>query len=233
MKVLVEEWELLDDGINALTLESCSQDAKELHELKRLLQFDLGLKLPLVLTKRERPDFEIAVASGRRKIGCEHTWAADERWEESVQHMRNTVDPKFKIVSRNWLEGETASGRNLGQRIADQEGSSPVWEGEREHANAKVEEVMRAIENKSEALSKDGFHKYSENWLLISDRNPFTFMNWQCFKDSLTGDNFPTNSMYTCILFMTQVYDYKCAKLVDRLVYLSRDCISYIPIRCQ
>lgn len=227
MEFWVEDWALIDDLIDFRHIETSHTDFEELCELRHLFKFDLGLRVPLFVKKRERPDFEIAEANGSRAIGCEHTWAAHEGWEQSEQYLLNTKDPTFCSMARNWLEGERAKGKSLGRRLAEQEGNSSVW-GIRYLAKAKAGEVKRAIDKKLEALSKDGFERYPENWLLISDRLPHLSLDFQCFEDSLAGYDNLVNPGYSRVLFMTQVRNRERSINSRTLLELSGDGISVI-----
>lgn len=227
MKYRIESWDKLVDVIDMSHLKPSQTDYKEYVEIKRLLNFDLGLKLPLSLRKRERPDFELSEIGRSREIGIEHTWAAHEGWEESEQYLLDTKNPAFESMSRNWLEGEQARGKKLGRRIAAQQGSSTIW-GAREQADAKAREVKRAIKKKYEALSKDGFEKYSENWLFISDRLPFLFLDLKCFRESLVFDELLSEPGYSRVLFLTQVRDRKLNLNSDLLFDLSKKGLSLV-----
>ena len=232
MEYQIKDWATVDDVIDASHCEPSHTDFEEWCEIKRLLKFDLGLRLPLSLKKRERPDFEVVEVSGARQIGCEHTWAAHEGWEQSEQYLLNTKNPPFQSISRNCLEGEHAKGKELGRRLARQQGNSPIW-GVREQAEAKAEEVKRAIAKKLEALANDGFEKYPENWLLVSDRLPFLFLDLECFKDSLKGFELLVRSGYSRILFLTQVRDREHSINVHALLELSSDGISVVNGHAQ
>lgn len=205
MEYRIESWDKLEQIIDFSHLESSkTTDYEECIEIIRLLNFDVGLKLPLLLIKRESPDFEISEIGSPRKIGIEHTWAAHEGWEQSQQYLLNTKDSAFESVSRNWLEDEPAMGKKLGHRIASQQGNSSIW-GDKELEDAKAGEVKRAIRKKYETFSKDGFEKYSENWLFISDRSPFCFLDLERFRESLVLDELLSEQGYSRILFMTKL----------------------------
>lgn len=228
----INSWDEVEGVIDLSVLGSSPADFEECTEIKRLLRFDLGLQLPLSIRKRERPDFELSETGSVRKIGIEHTWATHEAWEQSEKHLLDTTNPNFESMSRNWLEGEDAKGKKLGRRIATKHGSSPIW-GAREQADAKAAEVKRAIKKKIEALSKDGFETYSENWLFISDRLPFLFLDLGCFQESLEVEMVMENSAYSRILFVTQVRDRERDINVDLLFEISDQGLSPIDSHTQ
>jgi len=232
MEYRIESWDKVDGEIDISRIEPSHTDFEEWVEIKRLLHFDLGLQLPLYIRKRERPDFELLEIGGTRQIGIEHTWAAHEGWEQSDEYLLNTKNPEFGSVSRNWLEGEQARGKKLGRRIMAQQGRSPIW-GAREQADAKAGEVKRAIKNKLEALSKEGFETYPENWLFISDRLPFLFLDLDCFWENLIVDKLLSEPGYSRVLFLTQVREYKRNVNMYVLFELSANGLSLVDGHAQ
>jgi hypothetical protein len=220
MEYKIKNWSEVKnyDYINCLT--SSKKDSEELAEMNRLLHFNLGLQLPLRLRKRERPDFELSETENTRQIGIEHTWAAHEGWEESEQVLLSTKRPKFEYMSRNWLEGVKAKGRKLGKIITAQEGVSAIWSA-REQANSKARELRLAIEKKRTILSKDGFETYPENWLFVSDRCPFLFLDLDIFRKELDNDPVLSESGYSRILFITKIRCRKRGMYKDVLFELS------------
>lgn len=232
MEYRIESWDKVDGIIDIIHLEPSHSDFEECAEIKRLLHFDLGLQLPLSLRKRERPDFELSETGGTRQVGIEHTWAAHEGWEQSERYLLDTKNPAFESMSRNWLEGEQASGKKLGRRLTAQQGSSPIW-GAREQADAKAGEVNRAIKKKLKALSKDGFATYPENWLFISDRLPFLFLDLGCFRESLIVDELLSEPGYSRVLFITQVRDRERNVNMDVLFELSDKGLSLVDGHAQ
>lgn len=232
MEYRIESWDKVDGVIDISYLEPSHTDFEECAEIKRLLHFDLGLQLPLCVRKRERPDFELSETGGTRQVGIEHTWAAHEGWEQSERYLLDTKNPAFESMSRNWLEGEQASGEKLGGRITAQQGRSPIW-GAREQADAKAGEVKRAIKNKLKALSKDGFETYPENWLFISDRLPFLFLDLGCFRESLVVDELLSEPGYSRVLFLTQLRERERNVNMDVLFELSANGLSLVDGHAQ
>lgn len=230
MEYWIESWDKLDNLIGVTQLDSLQKHSDEFVEIRRLLNFDLGLKLPLSIRKRERPDFEVSEAGGTRKIGIEHTWAIHKGWKESVQYLLKEKDPAYKSVSRNWLEGEQAHGRKLGQKIVEKQGLLPIW-SDREQADAKAEEVKLAFRKKLDDLFKDGFEKYPENWLFIFDHCPFLFLNLDYFRKKLAVNESLFRSGYSRVLFLTQVKERKRNKNLDILIDLSCKDLSLVGHR--
>lgn len=232
MEYRIESWDKVDGVIDISHIEPSHTDFEECAEIKRLLHFDLGLQLPLSIRKRERPDFELSETGGTRQLGIEHTWAAHKGWEQSERYLLDTKSPAFKSMSRNWLEGEQASGKELGHRITSQQGGSPIW-GAREQADAKAGEVKRAIRKKLKALSKAGFETYPENWLFISDRLPFLFLDIGCFRENLVVDKLLSELGYSLVLFITQVRDRERNVNIDVLFELSNKGLSLVDGHAQ
>jgi len=191
------------------------------------LHFDLGLQLPLSVRKRERPDFEVSEIEVKRKVGIEHTWAAHEGWQESESFLLNTKSPRFDSISRNWLEGERASGKELGRRIQARQGCSITWSS-KNLAHAKMKEVKSSIKNKVGAFFKGGFESYPENWLFISDRIPFLFLDLRYFQESFAVDDLLSKPSYSRVLFITQVRDRERDVNMDVLFELSGKGLSLI-----
>jgi hypothetical protein len=87
------------------------------------------------------------------------------------QYLLNTKSPEYSHVSRNWLEGQTEKGKALGRYILQQQDAPVIWSA-RWQANAKANEVVRAMQKKSESLGKPSYTKFPENWTFSASRGP-------------------------------------------------------------
>ena len=224
MEFRVESWSALEESLSGHGLPLDKTALEELSELKRFLAIYQDFPLPLRITKRERPDFEIIPVQEVQSIGLEHTWAANEAWEQTEQYLLNTKDPECNSVARNWLEGEERRGKSLANYISGKQGDSCIW-GAREQAQAKAAEVIHSVRKKSGSFSGDGFQKYPENWLLISDRLPFLFLELSCFREAIIVGIASEELGYTRVFFVTQLADRENCGKVDALFEISScDC---------
>lgn len=227
MRHRIESWEDLD-SMAAMSFPGLRPTRlAEWTDIVRLLRFDLGLEPPLDLRHRERPDFELLQVGGDREIGIEHTRAAHQGWEESERHLGDAVFPAFQVMSRNWFEGEKACGKSLGRRIVERQADSWIW-GAREQAHAKAEEIRNAIRKKSIDSTKPGFESHKENWLLISDRCPFLYLELVDFQERLIAEDLLAEPVYSRILFMTRVKCRERGTTADILYDLSDR--GFLPI---
>lgn len=120
---------------------------------------------PLLLVKRERPDF--ALECNGRTIGIEHVEtltpnAGNEAFLRSKGHGPEAYYPRPMVL------GETRkSGRQLIEEIeADEMGAG--WYGDSVE-RSWVEAMLHFVRAKIEVASKDGFRLLGQNWLLMYD----------------------------------------------------------------
>ena len=86
MKFFIEHWAKLSESLPGECAGLDRTAAEELVELWRFLSIFRYFPLPLTVTKRERPDFALEPPIGEVSVGLEHTWAADESWEQTEQY---------------------------------------------------------------------------------------------------------------------------------------------------
>jgi hypothetical protein len=155
------------------------EDACDLSETREILHAKLYLaalqkagkiQWPLVLTKRESPDFEIE--NGIEVIGLEHTRATHQQYQQLRQAIHqdgkhviyetdifkpNKIIPRSRLKDQILKEGEGLNG----------EGHTG-WSAEIEF----LQFCKIAIDLKLRKLNKEKFKKFAKNVLIIEDDTP-------------------------------------------------------------
>lgn len=135
----------------------------------RLLDNTDGLALPICLEHRDKPDFLLSTRT--RRIGLETTSFTDEEMMRA-SHLHDMRFPKAFITTTGLRDGPV---RRSSKEIADIMLSldSP-WEDVIKGANHVVRKIFESILLKRQKFHSPTFHKFDENWLLLTDyRNPF------------------------------------------------------------
>lgn len=177
------------DGLALIQLElsaiDCSADEPKkdkieswlaLKLLERLIETE-AIQFPITLEGTdssgvgyERPDFRIS--AGETRIGVEITEARhrDQAWAMDLSsavngacvelcHFRpnNKIDRKAGLKPHVVLPGKRLVGRGWNGFEAESE-----W----------CEYMIQSIQDKHTKLTEGGYHRFDEDWLLISDRTP-------------------------------------------------------------
>jgi hypothetical protein len=125
------------------------------------------LSFPLVLNHRDRPDFELALATV--DVGIEHTQAVPENVARA-QAMRDEGLGGDTYFEPHAEPGEPRkSAKRLRKEIEDDE-PSDGWVGDGSPLWARV--ILEGVRQKVAKAQKPGFHRFPLNWLLIYDNWP-------------------------------------------------------------
>ena len=179
MQIAVNSWEEVDRPVAAHGDNSLVGLSDEYQQLFRFLRFRKEPKPPFCIRKSERPDFILSDLVN--KTGIEVTWAANQSWEEAEAYLGNEQQPEYQQISRNWFEGVDKRGKELGEFLKTRQSDSPSW-GAEEQAKAKAEEVKNCICQKSDDFTERTYQRFRKNWLLISDKSPFFFLDINVFS---------------------------------------------------
>ena len=202
--IAVDKLENLEQAVRDLNSEKTSE-CKQLVSLFTLLP---SVIMPLTVMKAERPDF--IIESAGRKIGIEVTWSCHQGWEEAEAHLGSAKNKTLTRISRNWFTGVSAKGKELGRYLQGKQGDSLVW-GSREMATQWACQVVNALSRKAESFNKDEFRKFEENWVLLTDKLPFEFLDLDAALESLNSQaaDMEKEAPYNEIYILTQVRDEK------------------------
>jgi hypothetical protein len=207
MDLAVTNWEDVDTlAFDPGMQGSTSQTKDELQQLLRFLRFRPEVDLPLTIRKGpDPPDF--ILASPTRTTGVEVTWAANERWEQSIAHP-GTKNPQYDRVSRNCLEMTQKRSKELGKFIKEKQKASlfcgSIW-GSREQAHPKAREVSNAIQRKTKSFSRPDYARFDQNWLLISDKNTFDFLDINEFSELVCHAIRQESIQHDALYFLTRL----------------------------
>lgn len=131
------------------------------------------LSYPLSLVKRERPDF-LLTCNGR-EIGVEVTEATSKdysSYQALVEHKR----PGHFIESAIFRHGKTLSNDRKKELLNAEKLISCGWAGDGAEREWSLF-IKDAIEKKQVKLQEDSFSKFDQNWLVIYDNSPTSFLN--------------------------------------------------------
>jgi len=202
--VVVDKLENLEQVIRDLDSEK-TDECEQLIDLFTLLP---SVIIPLTVTKSERPDF--IIEAGGRKYGIEITWSCHQGLEEAEAHLGSSKTKTFHRISRNWFTGVGAKGKELGYYLEGKQGDSIIW-GSREMATEWAGHIVNALSKKIESFNKDEFQKFEKNWLLVTDKMAFEFLDLDAALESLNSQAavIEKESLYSEIYILTQVRDEK------------------------
>lgn len=148
--------------------EGRTKEHTESYAIAHLLSALLGknhLLFPLELVRRERPDFFLKVSG--LEVGIEHTEAVPQN-EAHKAVLRDKVDDlEVHFISRHQPGEPSKRAKHLIEEIKANHASSG-WEGDSVEIEWS-EAMLYFVEGKIEALAKEGFNKFQQNWLLIYD----------------------------------------------------------------
>lgn len=134
------------------------------HMLSALLAKN-KLAYPLGLIQRERPDFLLRINDSQ--IGIEHTEAIPQNEAHKTVLRDKVAGPDFYLISHHYPSENKQSAKELIEEIQANK-AGPAWAGDA--AEKEWSEVMlHFVKKKIEAMSKEGFEIFGENWLLIYD----------------------------------------------------------------
>ena len=131
------------------------------------------LSYPLTLTHQDRPDFLLCY--GGQKVGVEFTEAVSEEWAE-IDALLEHEGKSVLLSIENFKRGTPKRTASERRDIIQKQPSGPGYgdDGmEIEWALSINDFVIR----KTKDFNKQGFQKYTENWLLIRDELPVTVRN--------------------------------------------------------
>jgi len=181
------------------------KDISECEQIVQLFNFPGVFTLPFVLTgKRGRyksPDF---LLEGKDCVlGIEVTYAAKQSWEEASNNLLDNSNPGYTTISRNWFIDIEKRGKGLGNYLKSYTLNSWVW-GSKEQAKEKANDLIKAIENKSKKFLEPNFEKFDKNWLLVTDKSPFLFLDIEEFLIITTESLKKLNIPFDKVFFITQ-----------------------------
>lgn len=131
------------------------------------------LTYPLKVVPRDRPDVLVTLASATR--GIEITEAVPTDWAK-IGALYEHRDYENLMHTPRFVPGEAPRPATELNRIACGDDPGPAWAGdspEREWASA----MHYFVRQKVEKLSKPGFGRYDQDWLLIYDNWPVPAIN--------------------------------------------------------
>jgi hypothetical protein len=137
------------------------------HLVSALMKADL-ITYPVRLTHRDRPDFMLSM--GNRHIGIEHTEAIPLNEARKAALRQRGCGPKTRFISRA-LPGEPRKPHEKLVEEIEANDSGEGWVGnspQTEWADA----MLHSVKDKLNAVRKDGFERFDEDWLVIYDNWP-------------------------------------------------------------
>jgi hypothetical protein len=142
------------------------------HLLSTLAETDY-LSYPLCLTKRERPDFLLNCSE--QTIGIEITEATSHDYS-SYQALIEHKKPGHFIESAIFRHGRTLSNERKKELLNAEKLISCGWAGDGAEREWSLF-IKDAIEKKTKKLQEGSFSKFNQNWLVIYDNSPTSFLN--------------------------------------------------------
>lgn len=130
------------------------------------------LSYPLCLSKRERPDF--LLNCNGQKIGIEVTEATSEDYSEHLTYAES--NNKDFIEPALFKHGEKLSKNKKNELLTAEKLISDGWAGDGAEEEWSLF-IKEAIEKKTNKLQEDGFFKFNQNWLVIYENSPASFLN--------------------------------------------------------
>jgi hypothetical protein len=120
---------------------------------------------PVRLVHRDRPDFMLSM--GSRRIGIEHTEAVSQNEAHKAVLRQRGFGPGTWFISRSSPNEPKKRYKKLIQEIeANDPGDG--WEGNSPEIEwASV--MLYFLRHKLNAMKKDGYHRFDEDWLIIYD----------------------------------------------------------------
>lgn len=167
---------------------------QEFRDLLAFLRFGHRWKAPIEISPGESPDFELRGAGF--DVGVELTFAAHQGWEEAEKGL-DYPKAAYSRISRVSLEGVQQHGKRLHQKLADQADGPPMltWEAQAQ-ASAKALEVRQAITRKVERFGSGHFVPHEQNWLLVIDKVPFLFLDFDSFSHQIRLEECPFDAIF-------------------------------------
>lgn len=142
------------------------------HLLSTLAKTDY-LSYPLCLKKRERPDF--LLNCNEKTIGIEVTEATSHDYS-SYQALVEYKNPGHFIEPALFRHGEQLSNDRKKELLNAEKLISCGWAGDGAEREWSLF-IKDAIEKKKAKLQENSFSKFNQNWLLIYDNSPTSFLN--------------------------------------------------------
>lgn len=147
------------------------------------------LSYPLSLVKRERPDFLLTCNS--QNIGIEITEATSKDYC-SYQALVEHRNPGHFIEPTHFRHGKELTQEHKQKLLQQDKLTGVPWCGDAAEKEWSLY-IKEAIENKSKKLNEQSFEKFHQNWLLIYDSTPTSFLEKELLIPYL-GDLFQTYS---------------------------------------
>jgi hypothetical protein len=142
------------------------------HLLSTLAETDY-LSYPLCLTKRERPDF--LLNCNEQTIGIEITEATSHDYS-SYQALIEHKKPGHFIEPTHFRHGKTLGNERKKDLLQKDKLTGVPWSGDEVEKEWSLF-IKDAIEKKTKKLQEDSFSKFDQNWLVIYDNSPPSFLN--------------------------------------------------------
>lgn len=133
------------------------------------------LSYPLCLTKRERPDF--LLKCNEQTIGIEVTEATSHdysSYQALVEHKR----PGHFIEPTHFRHGKELGKDRKQELLYKYKLTGIPWGGDEAEREWSLF-IKDAIEKKTKKLQEGSFSKFNQNWLVIYDNSPTSFLNEQ------------------------------------------------------
>lgn len=147
----------------------------ELYAVIRLLasrSYGLG-DFPLILTKRERPDFTLALNDVA--IGIEHTEAISQNDAKAAALRDAGIGPELHYLKPASLSEPPKTSKQLKDEIlADEMGDG--WYGDSVESDW-ADAMANFVEKKMASTQREGYTRCSHNWLLVYDSWPAPGLN--------------------------------------------------------
>ncbi len=130
--------------------------------------------LPIVVTRRESPDFSLAIGSKGTTIGIEHTCATTEKYKMDEQFAESY--PEGSLLELPYYSPSVHLPKKSRAAIKrpDQKLDSPGW-GDYGMENDCAQIVADAIRKKTEKLNENHFVKFHSNELIVEDDSHVSF----------------------------------------------------------
>jgi hypothetical protein len=150
--------------------EGRTTDRKEIYAIIRLLSSlpHETFSYPLSVVKLERPDFEIRCNDF--SIGVEHTEAIPRNAAHEAKLRADGAGPSVYMVSKTSIDEPRKHKKTLLAEIEANEPGEP-WIGD-EMEREWVSAIVHFVSKKMNVASREGFQRFSQNWLLIYDNIP-------------------------------------------------------------
>lgn len=131
------------------------------------------ISYPLLLEKRERPDF--LLCCNGTDIGIEVTEATSEDYSEHLAYAAKNTPQSF-IQPSHFRYDRPLGRQKKNNLLAQTQLTGYGWAGDEPEKEWSLY-IRDAIISKSRKLMEPNFQKFLKNWLLVYDNTPCSFLN--------------------------------------------------------